>query len=288
MALGELLRASFGLYRRNFTLFAGISLVLGVPQSIITSLLTAAAAAISISSTSSEQSVQVSSIPLGSSGSVGLIALAFGALIAAVLALAICRLYLGEKVTVEAAYVQLGWRRFRGVLGAAVVVMLTGIVLFVLPFVVFLQAIASGSAFLVFGAAILFVGGPVGIVLLVVRCVFAPQAIVFEGLGAVDGLRSSWRLVTGDGWAIFGVVAVLSIIAVVLVIVISSLITGVFPPPHDRGVKFLTSFISSLLLLSIEPFPLTVLTLLYFDLRARKGGLDLEQIASSLGRARPS
>jgi hypothetical protein len=285
MGLADLLDASFALYRRNFALFAGIALLLGVPQSIITSLLAAVAPTVTTSSSSSDQGVQFSSISLGSTGSGGLISFVFGTLITAALALAISRRYLGERATVEGAYVQVGWKGFRRVLGATLLGVAAAIALFVVPIIVFVLAIVSGAALLVVVGAILIVGATVGIFVLLIHWVFAPQAIVIEGLGAVAGLRRSWNVVSGSGWRVFGIYIVLSLMVGILSGIIGGLAGAVFAVSDDRGLKFLANLISSLVVLLIQPFQLTALTLLYFDLRIRKEGFDLEQMVRSLDAA---
>jgi hypothetical protein len=92
-------------------------------------------------------------------------------------------------------------------------------------------------------------------------------------------------VVSGSGWRVFGIYIVLSLMVGILSGIIGGLAGAVFAVSDDRGLKFLANLISSLVVLLIQPFQLTALTLLYFDLRIRKEGFDLEQMVRSLDAA---
>lgn len=132
----------------------------------------------------------------------------------------------------------------------------------------------------VFLALIVFVGAFVVLVFLSTRWAFAVQSVVLDGLGVADSLRRSWRLVSGSTWRVLGysllfglligLIAVLPATAVTLVLVpevFSVQPTIVVDPLRSAALSFFNSLISVL----IMPLPMIGLTLLYFDLRWRRG-----------------
>jgi hypothetical protein len=101
-----------------------------------------------------------------------------------------------------------------------------------------------------------------GLVLLTWWCVIVP-AIVIENKSAGESFSRSRKLVRGYGWNVFGVI----VIVVALLIGFNIVLSIVLTPLADWLQSFLSSFISGTL---TAPFTATVLTLLYFRLRAAK------------------
>jgi hypothetical protein len=280
MGLADLLDASFALYRRNFALFAGISAVLGVPQAVIVAVL--AALSTGATTTTLGGNGHAYSLNAGSGGG-GLIGFIFGTLIEGALAFAIARRYLGERVTLEGAYIGVGTRGFLRLFGAVLLGLLAGLVVIFIPLIIILVGAFAGIPALAGVGVVLIVAAGVVDVVLLVHWFFAPQAVVIEGLGATAALRRSWDLVRGTAWRVFGIGLVVSLIVSIL----SGIIAGVFTAVlllggNDRGTVFLASLVASLVTLLIRPFQRTAFTLLYFDLRIRKEGFDLEQMVRNM------
>jgi len=112
-----------------------------------------------------------------------------------------------------------------------------------------------------------------GIWLAVAWCVAYPVMLV-EGIGGVAALRRSYELTHGRWWATFGRLAV----AYILVFVLSGIVAAVFVAPIADDTSFgalvlehTGDFIVSLI---TTPFLAAVTTLVYFDLRLRKEGVD--------------
>ena len=61
-----------------------------------------------------------------------------------------------------------------------------------------------------------------GLILLTFWSVTAP-AIVLEDLGAVEGMRRSWRLVRGNGWQVFAVIVVMYVLLLVAYSILSAI-----------------------------------------------------------------
>ena len=101
-----------------------------------------------------------------------------------------------------------------------------------------------------------------GLILLTFWAVIIP-AIVLENKSAGESFSRSRELVRGFGWNVFGVI----VIVVLLLIGFNIVLSIVLSPLADWLQSFLSQFISGTL---TAPFTATVLTLLYFRLRAAK------------------
>ena len=101
-----------------------------------------------------------------------------------------------------------------------------------------------------------------GLVLLTWWCVIIP-AIVLENKSAGESFSRSRELVRGFGWNVFGVI----VLVVLLLIGFNILLSIILTPLADWLQSFLSQFISGTL---TAPFTATVLTLVYFRLRAAK------------------
>ena len=101
-----------------------------------------------------------------------------------------------------------------------------------------------------------------GLVLLTWWAVIIP-VIVLENKSAGESFSRSRELVRGFGWNVFGVIVLVVLLLIGFNIVLSIILT----PLADWLQSFLSQFISGTL---TAPFTATVLTLLYFRLRAAK------------------
>ena len=123
---------------------------------------------------------------------------------------------------------------------------------------VVVAAILAGLAIAI-GLILLIVPG---LVLLTWWAVIIP-AIVLENKSAGESFTRSRELVRGFGWNVFGVIVLVVLLLIGFNIVLSIVLT----PLADWLQSFLAQFISGTL---TAPFTATVLTLLYFRLRAAK------------------
>jgi hypothetical protein len=101
-----------------------------------------------------------------------------------------------------------------------------------------------------------------GLVLLTWWAVIIP-VVVLENRSAGESFTRSRELVRGYGWGVFGVIVLVVLLLIGFNIVLSLILT----PLADWLQSFLSQFISGTL---TAPFTATVLTLLYFRLRAAK------------------
>lgn len=141
------------------------------------------------------------------------------------------------------------------------------------------------------GGVLILIGGLLtlaGIVIaawLGVRWFCAAHAVVIEGKGPIAGLGRSWNLVTGSWWRVLGIGLVIAIIAILAAIVISAPvgIIGGLALGGGSGalVTTLGGAVASAL---VTPFIYAAVTLIYFDLRVRKEGFDLDALAAETSR----
>jgi hypothetical protein len=254
--LGDLLDAAFSLYRENFALFAGIVAVLGVPQGILGLLATLARPSNVVSTSNGTTSIDSGSMEsfIGLTLGSGVISLLFGTLTTGALAYAVSQRYLGRDVTIGEAYSAIGFGTFFRLLGASI-----------------LAAIA-----IVLGLVLLIVPG----IILLVHWLFLPQTIVIERSSVGSAFGRSWNLVKGSAWRVVGIGLVIFIIVSVIGGAsggILAAIVSLVGLPSAIGVA-LQQVVSIL----IRPFELGALTLLYYDLRIRKEGFDLEHMARTM------
>ena len=126
--------------------------------------------------------------------------------------------------------------------------------------------------------------------LLYTRIFFTPQAVMIENQGAWASLKRSWSLTRGYFWRTVGYLLVITILVWVLVAIPSAIFTvpltvlGV-----DRQVQLLvTTVVNTVFSVLATPFSLICYTLMYFDVRIRKEGFDIEQHTSAMLGAEPA
>jgi hypothetical protein len=128
----------------------------------------------------------------------------------------------------------------------------------------------------VFGAVVLAgLGIAAGLLLLIVpgiylgvRWYFVPQAVVIERRGISEALRASWELVDGSWWRVFGIGLAAGVVAVLPVLAIQAPVQAAAESADAGWLSLLGSIAADTI---ATPFVALVATLLYFDVRARRG-----------------
>ena len=124
---------------------------------------------------------------------------------------------------------------------------------------------------------------------LYVAWAFALPVLLVEGLRGRKALGRSFELVKGRWWKTFGTL----IVGFILAAIISTLMQGVFligmvfGEDNDAVVLVLSAIAGIVGLAVSTPFQAALLTVLYFDLRVRKEGFDLELLAQEIGMGAP-
>ena len=132
-----------------------------------------------------------------------------------------------------------------------------------------------GGGPLAFAAILAFTAVLVATVFVSIRWTFWPQAVMVDATGPLGSLGRSWRLVSGStarviGYALlFGLAAgIIEGLLAQLGLIVVSAASGVLSEGVLLALRFAVSSISSLLLAPVVP---VAMTLLYLDLRVRRG-----------------
>jgi hypothetical protein len=310
MSLGDMFDAAFKLYRRHFLTFIGIVALLQVPMAIVQFLvqLTLGNRALQNWMRFAERAPTLSPgqnpldlFPFSDILTVAGISIALSVvqflfvrnLVTGALANAIARSYNGQPVSILDAY-RFGPRRFLALIGASLATFALGAVLFALIFGCSFGSVfalvgtgnrASGALaailviLLMFGLFMLF---GLGALFVYSRLLVTTQAIVLEDRGPIEGIRRSWRLVGGAFWRALGVMVLMGILTYMIAQFPASIVSfGITLASGGSLDNLVLNQVITTLLYQIGeivalPLQLAVYTLLYYDLRVRKEGYDLE------------
>jgi len=268
LSFGELLDRTFSLYRKNFWTFVGI---MAIPQVFI------------VAASVLYQSMQTTAIAVRARAP-GMIGVMFGYFAAAMLmtvvyfvvhtialgatTIAVSELNLGHPVTIRAAY-----QRVRKRIG----------LLFRLIFSIYAR---------VFGWAITVVLAHVAI-LTILKYSLATPALLIENITAREALKRSRVLTKGQ----FGRIALAGILTLIVSWVIAFVIQGPFsaaamlmvvnkvqPPAWLNLLSMIAGGLSGAF---AGPFYAIALVLIYYDVRVRKEGYDLQLMVEALEDTAP-
>jgi hypothetical protein len=319
MSIGDMFDAAFRLYRKHFLTFIGIVGLLQVPMAILQFVIQ-----VTFGNRALEEWMRFATrppvarpgqsifdlLPFNEILTVLALSLALGAiqyllvrnLITGALANAISRSYMGQPVSILNAY-SFGLRRYLSLIGASIATFLIGTMLFGL----ILGCTFGGAAALLTGAnsrsgaaaavvIVLLLFGLFALMALAAlffyaRLLMTTQAIVLEDQGPLAGLGRSWRLTGSAFWRTLGIMVLMFIltylIATLPATVVSFALTLTSGGAIDNLVRnqIITTLLAQLGQLVALPLQFAVYTLLYYDLRIRKEGYDLELMAEQAASA---
>jgi len=296
MNIGELLDRAITLYRRNFLTLVGIVAIVNVPYLLVQIVAIILAIPTDLTNFSQRSSNFSSNSFLIYFAALVIVAIPVG--IAYIfqhgaLTVVASESFLGRKIGIKEAYGR-AWQRGWTLFGTQFVIGLANVLVVGLLFIPFIALIAlapgvrgsSGNAAL--GIAVLclcaaFLPALALIAILNNFWIFWPQTIMLESKGVRSGLGRSWQIVRGSFWRVF-LIAVLAYIFISIITATPtyaiSILSAMFPSS-----LFATAFNSTVsILISIftTPLWLALNTLLYYDIRIRKEGFDLELQAQQL------
>lgn len=314
LGLGELLDESFRLYRANFLTFITMAALVLVPYQIISFLVQLPIqnelAGLVPQPGANPTDPLAGQSPLDVFSGIlfwylGIIAISllyvvvFLPLLEGALTHAVAQRYLGRSATTGESF-GAAIRRSPALIGARLIPTLFGAGIFLVLFAIIgvlaflvIRASASDTAepSLALGAvAVGFLGVGLTIVLTVValalyvRIFFTSQAIMVEDQGPWQAIKRSWRLTQRYFWRTVGYLLVI----ILLMYFLASLPAIVLIAPTallgiDQRLQLLLQIIVTTIFSVIAtPFSLIAYTLMYFDLRIRKEGFDLEQQTNTL------
>jgi len=259
LEIGDVLDETFRLYRRNFLLIAGVSVAFAIPFAALAGFSFGALFGDLLNQAASGNPADFSQM---SNGIVGLLLgylvnLALQPLQVGAITFAVCESALGRPVTLRGMLLG-AMRRYLHVLGFLLLLLLMGLLFCLFPLWIWI----------------------------LVNWIAVLPAIFIENLGLGAAMSRSWALVRGMWWRTFLILLLVGILYYVV-----TLALGAF---FYAGQGLLSIVVSQYIAISIYegavvlvqgltvPILLIAIVLLYFDLRVRKEGIDLFQLASHL------
>ena len=268
LPLGELLDETFKLYRRHFSVIAGVALVIILPNLIISlisgsyranpvtylqQVLQNANDPAALQAVQARQQQYTSSPLYLLSFPIAILMIPFtvGALYRAATSLAA-----GNVETIGSVLAGTA-RRYFAVFG----------------FVILAGLVALGSIGILTIPVVIWV---------LIRWSVATPALFAEGVGPVKAVGRSWNLVRDNWWRTVGIVIIVAIMVSLIQSALSVLFTGmaaVVPGLSDDLRAGLVTTVATLVDALVSAITPIAITMLYLDLRVRKEGLDLDQLA---------
>ena len=256
LSVGEILDAGFRLFRHRFGTLVACVLVPVVPLTILGTIVTASTDenAYDVNAPATETGTALAgfliSLFLQSAGAALAVAACFKAISAA---------YLGESTTFRDS-LGYAFRRFIPLMVAYILVVLIAIPGF---FVLILP----------------------GIWLSVKLCMTFP-AVVFERANPFRAIGRSWKLLRQNWWRVFGTLVVVFLIAFVVNFALTAVL-GIVAAGSDTisevAFALLATIVTLLTYMLTYPLWASVMTVIYYDLRVRNEGFDLQLLAQGVG-----
>ncbi len=247
MTIGMILDTTVRLYLHNFSLMIGITALAYLPYLILLLVSTF------VASLQGQNATVFAVVGVGTSLLWFLIAqpLSIGAA-----TYAISERYLHRQSSALDA-IQAAWKRYGTLLGAQCVaglVIAGGFMLFIIP----------GTRWMLSYALI----GP---------------AVILETGNAKESRQRSWSLVAGHRKKVFGVMLVVWVLTFVVTTAVQATL-GLLLGLESVSGQLVTQAITQLASYVVIPFAIIANVLLYYDLRMRKEGFDLEMLSLALSR----
>lgn len=120
----------------------------------------------------------------------------------------------------------------------------------------------------------------IGIFALLIFNILLPCVVSIEDVGSMEALKRTWWLLKGFWWRTFGIYLLASLLVAIITQIFLSVGQGIGGMiPGMAGNAFIAT-VSTLFTLIFQPFTLTIIFLLYIDIRIRKENFDMDILAS--------
>jgi hypothetical protein len=132
------------------------------------------------------------------------------------------------------------------------------------------------------GFVLLFIPG----IFLAVKWCVTFAAIVSERAGPFSAMGRSWELTRGHWWRTFGTLLVLTLISLVLYFIVVAGLGGFVATNEDISevtYAVLSTALTVIMLAIVYPLVAAIVTVIYYDLRVRNEGFDLQLLAQGVG-----
>jgi len=277
MTVGQILDRAFTLYRNNFIHFIAVMAIVLVPMGFLAyAVIQPVATAVEESQANPYGSEDPSSAVIGSILLFLLLSGVAVLLCFTALTKSVSDAYLGDRPSVGGTY-RAVLSRLLALIGLIIMLWLVGVGLMV-PLGVLARAFGVVGAWL----ALLLLNA------LFLRLMLSSQALLLERIGPLAAIKRSWSLTSRNFWRSVGLAILLNLIFFVVYVVflvafglIARLLGGVSPAAAFSA-TFLLMFGAGVF---ATPIWAGAFILLYYDLRIRKEGFDLQMLAQNLESA---
>ena len=244
LGVGEIVDATFTIYRRRFGPMFAIALMLVFIPFLISLV---GGCSLDAGGTTSCTSLI---------GGLGYFVSSIGTLVAGTAAILVAaEAYAGVPSDWRRA-MRIGLRRILPIIGAtivAVVLIAIGFVLLVVP-----------GIFVAVSLAVVW------------------EALIIEGAGPIESIKRSWRLVSGERWRVFGAGLLVIVIAIIVFGVVSAVIWFILSPGLGMSGGMAGYVVQQVSTLLSIPLTAALGTVIYLDLRVRKESLGTAELAAAL------
>jgi len=262
LEIGDLLDETFRMYRRHFVLFAGISAILSIPSAALFALLLGSFSSVLQQSNGTLTDLSFLAPLLAAFAAGFVVSLVILPFTMGAVMYAACESALGRPVTAGGVFFGV-LRRYFPLLGYWTLFLISlylALALCVLPVILWIWIFVSWIA--------------------------VTPAMFVENIGLGAAMGRSWRLVEGRWWRTFLILFLMVILWWVVQIALGAFL--------QLGQLLLQLFVSPFLAAAIaaasgqivgavvNPILQIAIVLIYFDLRVRKEGMDLFQMAYRL------
>lgn len=298
MGLGDFFDETFDLYKTNFVLLASIAAVLYLPvvmaMNLVMVKIQAEFSGMAGGTAPSDFTPYLRCILL-LGGAYFLYAIIYP-IVTGAFTYAISQRYLGESTTTLQSY--------RFVMQRFFVVVFTLLLATIIIFIPYLGAcVIIGITAGVFGAmrggesaaivaifgVLLVIPALLATVAIAIRLIFVPTVTMVEGRKYSDALKRSWQLTSGHFWRVLGIVLLLWILVAMVSAALTSPLQIAMSMTSKPGVMspfaIPAAALNSLVSSAVMPIMFIVTVLLYFDVRIRKEGFDLQMLARDMAIA---
>ncbi len=287
MNFTDILDETFDLFKSNLVVLVGIAAAFYIPvyvlQGAVVGPMLANIQAGSKGAPVGDTTAMLSRYMMGQMP-IGILMLLAYCVVTGAVSYAVSQRYLGEPATIGSSYSAV-FKRFGALLGTLI---LSGIVSFAPLFVILVISgilFAAGGAIGIVAGVILCIAAVVFMVMSAVRFSFVVPSVVVEGRAHSDALRRSWNLINGYAGKVIGtsivVSLVVSIIAGVATAAVGQLI-GFVAPLTSVTAQTIIGLVNGVVAAFLNPIGSIVVVLLYYDVRIRKEGFDLQMLARDL------
>jgi len=275
---GDLFDELFDIYKHNFALLVGIAGIAYIPLNTIMMRWLFGSGLMKLPGIKPETTNHVPDAVLiqrlifffGGLAVVGVLGLLMYALVQAAMTWAISRRYLGEPATIIGSFRAVG----KKALTLSLMILLALLIFYIGLILCILPGLVIGVLFVFWFA-------------------FVVQVYVLEGMSMRNALARSRALAAGNWLRIFVVYLLVAIIANVVQRVImlpfQLVIPGVGNPYLGASSSAATAYgvVTGVAGALTAPLSVLAFTLLYYDIRVRREGFDIEMLARNMGESTP-